>query len=98
MPQRGARHDQILLLVPRYVVTIRLASRRTTPMLSFRIPGVSTALRPSRGRVVNGALALVKEVARHLLRRPVVGVAAAPRAPDRRWVLVPRADFGTWAL
>jgi 8-oxo-dGTP diphosphatase len=67
-------------------------------MPAFRIPVVSTALRQSRGRVVKGALALVKEVARHLLRRPVVGVAAAARTPDGRWLLVRRADFGTWAL
>ena len=41
---------------------------------------------------------LLKEVARHLLRRPVVGIAAAPRTRDGRWVLIRRADTGTWAL
>jgi 8-oxo-dGTP diphosphatase len=45
-----------------------------------------------------GALGLVKEVARHLLRRPVVGIAAAARTEDGRWLLVRRADTGTWAL
>jgi 8-oxo-dGTP diphosphatase len=40
----------------------------------------------------------MKEVARHLLRRPVVGVAAAARTPDGRWLLIRRADTGTWAL
>ena len=45
-----------------------------------------------------GALDLMKEVARHLLRRPVVGVAAAARTRDGRWLLIRRADTGTWAL
>ena len=40
----------------------------------------------------------MKEVARHLLRRPVVGVAAAARTADGRWLLVRRADVGEWAL
>jgi 8-oxo-dGTP diphosphatase len=59
---------------------------------------VSIALRTSAGRVAKGALALVKEIARHVLRRPVVGVAAAARTPDGRWLLVRRADLGAWAL
>ena len=74
-----------MLLVPRYVVTSGM-------------PNVSTALRQGRVGVINGALALVKEAARHLLRRPVVGVAVAARTPDGRWLLVRRADSGTWAL
>ena len=41
---------------------------------------------------------IVKEVARHLLRRPVVGVAAAARVPDGRWLLIRRGDTGAWAL
>ena len=45
-----------------------------------------------------GALSLLKEVAKHLLRRPVVGLAAAARTADGRWLLVRRADTGTWAL
>jgi 8-oxo-dGTP diphosphatase len=45
-----------------------------------------------------GAYTLVKEVARHLLRRPVVGVAAAARTTDDRWLLIRRADSGQWAL
>jgi 8-oxo-dGTP diphosphatase len=49
-------------------------------------------------RVAKGALVLVKEVARHLLRRPVVGIVAAARIPDGRWLLVRRADTGEWAL
>jgi 8-oxo-dGTP diphosphatase len=49
-------------------------------------------------RVPQGVWVLVKEVARHLLRRPVVGVAAAARSPDGRWLLVRRTDNGQWAL
>jgi 8-oxo-dGTP diphosphatase len=49
-------------------------------------------------RLPRGALVLLKEVARHLLRRPVVGIAAAARTRDGRWVLIRRADTGTWAL
>ena len=41
---------------------------------------------------------LGKEVARHLLRRPVVGVCAAARTSDGRWVLIRRSDTGGWAL
>jgi 8-oxo-dGTP diphosphatase len=51
-----------------------------------------------RLRIPSGALVLVKEVARHLLRRPVAGVAAAARTADGRWLLVRRADVGQWAL
>jgi 8-oxo-dGTP diphosphatase len=51
-----------------------------------------------RFAVPKGALVLIKEVARHLLRRPVIGVAAAARTPDGRWLLVRRADVGRWAL
>jgi len=43
-------------------------------------------------------IGLLKEVARHLLRRPVTGIAAAARTEDGRWVLIRRGDTGTWAL
>jgi 8-oxo-dGTP diphosphatase len=49
-------------------------------------------------RIPKGAFALAKEVARHLLRRPVVGIAAAARTRDGRWLLVRRRDTGEWAL
>jgi 8-oxo-dGTP diphosphatase len=45
-----------------------------------------------------GALDVMKEAARILLRRPVIGIAAAARTPDGKWVLIRRADTGTWAL
>ncbi|MCL2449396.1 MAG: NUDIX domain-containing protein [Polyangiaceae bacterium] len=49
-------------------------------------------------RIPRAAFGILKEVARHLLRRPVVGVAAAARTSDGRWLLVRRADVGDWAL
>jgi 8-oxo-dGTP diphosphatase len=49
-------------------------------------------------RIPSGALKIVKEVARHLLRRPVVGIAAAARTADGRWLLIRRGDSGMWAL
>jgi 8-oxo-dGTP diphosphatase len=47
---------------------------------------------------VRGYFKLVKEVARHLLRRPVVGVALAATTSDGRWLLIRRGDTGQWAL
>lgn len=55
-------------------------------------------MRPPLAMLPKGLLVLLKEGARHLLRRPVVGVAAAARTADGRWVLIRRADTGTWAL
>jgi 8-oxo-dGTP diphosphatase len=49
-------------------------------------------------RIPASAFTIVKEVARHLLRRPVVGIAAAARTGDGRWLLVRRGDTGEWAL
>ena len=49
-------------------------------------------------RIPAGAFRLVREAARHLLRRPVVGVAAAARTADGRWLLIRRGDTGEWAL
>jgi 8-oxo-dGTP diphosphatase len=45
-----------------------------------------------------GVFRIGKEVLRHLLRRPVVGIAAAARTPDGRWLLIRRSDTGAWAL
>lgn len=49
-------------------------------------------------RVLAGLFHIGKEVARHILRRPVVGIAAAARTTDGRWVLIRRSDSGGWAL
>ena len=54
--------------------------------MSFRVP------RPS------DVFALVREATRHVLRHPVVGVAAAARTQDGRWLLIRRRDTGGWAL
>lgn len=43
-------------------------------------------------------MGLAKELGRHVLRRPVVGIAAAAHTLDGRWLLIRRADTGTWAL
>jgi 8-oxo-dGTP diphosphatase len=49
-------------------------------------------------RIPTGLWKLTKEVARHVLRRPVVGIAALPRTADGRIVLIRRSDSGLWAL
>jgi 8-oxo-dGTP diphosphatase len=49
-------------------------------------------------RIPLGLWKMGKEVLRHLLRRPVVGIAAAARVRDGRWLLVRRTDTGQWAL
>lgn len=46
----------------------------------------------------SAALGVLKELARHLLRRPVVGLCVVATCPDGRMVLVRRGDTGTWAL
>lgn len=43
-------------------------------------------------------IGVAKEIARHLLRRPVVGVLVAAQTDDGRWLLIRRADTGKWAL
>jgi 8-oxo-dGTP diphosphatase len=45
-----------------------------------------------------GAVGILKEIARHLLKRPVVGICAVARTTDGRVLLVRRGDTGTWAL
>jgi 8-oxo-dGTP diphosphatase len=49
-------------------------------------------------QIPSGALKVLKEVLRHLLRRPVVGIAAAAHTADGRLLLIRRADSGKWAL
>ncbi len=49
-------------------------------------------------RIPSGLWKLTKEVARHLLRRPVVGIAALARTADGGIVLIRRSDSGAWAL
>jgi len=54
--------------------------------VSFRLPRASDVF------------ALVREATRHVLRHPVVGIAAAARTRDGRWLLIRRRDTGGWAL
>jgi 8-oxo-dGTP diphosphatase len=49
-------------------------------------------------RIPSGLWKLTKEVARHVLKRPVVGIAALARTPDGHFVLIRRSDSGEWAL
>ena len=49
-------------------------------------------------RIPRGAFVLLKEILRHVLRRPVVGVAIVARDAEGRYLLVRRADTGEWAL
>lgn len=50
------------------------------------------------GWLPKAAYGLVHEATRHILRRPVVGIAAVARTADGRFLLVRRADTGTWGL
>jgi 8-oxo-dGTP diphosphatase len=58
----------------------------------------TSAHRPTKGWLPRRLFGLVREVSRHLLRRPVVGICAIARAPDGRILLVRRGDTGDWAL
>jgi 8-oxo-dGTP diphosphatase len=49
-------------------------------------------------RIPKAAWGIVKEVARHLLRRPVCGLVAIARDPEGRVVLIKRGDTGEWCL
>jgi 8-oxo-dGTP diphosphatase len=44
------------------------------------------------------AYGLVHEATRHILKRPVVGIAAVARTDDGRVLLIRRGDTGTWGL
>lgn len=46
----------------------------------------------------SSVVGLMKEVLRHVLKRPVVGLAVAAKTEDGRWLLIRRGDTGTWAL
>jgi 8-oxo-dGTP diphosphatase len=49
-------------------------------------------------RIPEALFRIGKEVLKHVLRRPVIGIAAAARTKDGRWVLIRRGDTGGWAL
>ncbi len=45
-----------------------------------------------------GVIGILREVGRHMLKRPVVGICAVARTGDGRVLLVRRGDTGGWAL
>jgi 8-oxo-dGTP diphosphatase len=49
-------------------------------------------------RIPAAVFGVVKEILRHLLRRPVVGFVVFARTADGRVVLIRRGDTGGWAL
>ena len=49
-------------------------------------------------RMPKAVWGLMKETARHLLRRPVVGLVAIATDPQGRLVLIRRGDTGEWCL
>jgi len=55
------------------------------------------AVLAERLRIPRAAWGLVKETARHLLRRPVVGLVACARTRDGKVLLIRRGDTGEWA-
>jgi 8-oxo-dGTP diphosphatase len=50
------------------------------------------------GWLPKSAYGIMHEFTRHILRRPVVGIATVARMADGRIVLVRRADNGMWCL
>lgn len=48
--------------------------------------------------IAKGAYTIIREAARHVLRRPVVGTAIVGRTDDGRYLLIRRGDSGDWAL
>jgi len=48
--------------------------------------------------IPRGLFTIAKEILRHLLRRPVVGVCVLGRTEDGRVLLIRRSDTGEWAL
>ena len=49
-------------------------------------------------RLPKAIVGILHEITRHLLRRPVIGIAAVARNRDGHVLLVRRGDTGTWAL
>lgn len=47
---------------------------------------------------VRGLWLILKEIGRHVLRRPVVGVLIVARTEQGQWLLLRRGDTGQWAM
>src|SRR5262249_43807952 len=45
-----------------------------------------------------GLWPMLKEIGRHVLKRPVVGVLIAARTEQGLWMLIRRGDTGQWAM
>ena len=43
-------------------------------------------------------LSILREMGRHVLRHPVVGVMAIARDEDGKYLMIRRADTGTWSM
>lgn len=50
------------------------------------------------GWLPKAAYGIVHEATRHLLRRPVIGIAAVARTRDGKTLLIRRGDTGEWGL
>lgn len=61
------------------------------------VPPATFSLRTGL-KLPKALFAITKEAARHLLRRPVVGVVAVPQTKEGKVVLIRRRDTGKWAL
>jgi 8-oxo-dGTP diphosphatase len=55
-------------------------------------------VKPPLALLPDRVIGIGKEILRHVLRRPVVGLAVLGRDADGRILLVRRGDTGTWAL
>jgi 8-oxo-dGTP diphosphatase len=60
--------------------------------------GSGSANLPPMMSIPRGLFTITKEILRHILRRPVVGICVLGRTPDGRILLIRRADTGQWAL
>ena len=49
-------------------------------------------------RIPEGLFKITKEVLRHVLRRPVVGISAVAQTESGQILLIRRSDTGMWAL
>ncbi len=89
--------------MPRCAPRSRTASETYGEMVAPAPCGTPEIVVPERMlfplRVLPGSvLKILREAARHILKRPVIAVAAVPFLDDGRIVLIRRGDTGTWAL
>jgi 8-oxo-dGTP diphosphatase len=80
------------------LLKLRILISKARPVPQFSRDTQRGRRHAARVRIPVGIWKIVKEILRHMLRRPVVGIAAAARTRDGRWLLIRRADSGQWAL